>query len=267
MAQFDEATIGRALSRHLDSERLKAVAAVQETTLSASRNGNLGGSTYFIQAAQAVIACFRDAAEKSAVRLAEITQADATSYIELLRAALLAAAPKFAAAYSDGVGNSSIAGYRESLGAEVNREINEAIQGVVEDLSLGLAGGINVDKNKSRIIAIDNRGGHGQFAFDNRHVSQTIVDNSQHGIDAAAIEAVLAALNSALSTAPVTREEADQIADEVVAVQRELMSPKPDVGRLKRMLLRLGQFSEGVASGALGGIAAQVIAIAVGLGV
>jgi hypothetical protein len=138
------------------------------------------------------------------------------------------------------------------------RNVTEGVQkGVLADLEVGIAGGVNVKKQKSG-VSIDNRGGGGQFILDSPNASQFVGrdQSTSTGIDTTALMQLLRQVREVLAKVEVTPDSRAEIEDALVNAEREITSPMPDPSRAIRLLRALGtrleQFGIGVAASLVG---------------
>lgn len=151
--------------------------AYNAATSRASAAGALGNSRTYLVMMEAAKDAYSAACEAAAMRVAEIVGKDAPAYADELRTMLSRLLDTVLSEYGQIVERhtarfSSTAA--KSLGSEAVRPaLAAALEGTIADLKVGIAGGANVDKEKSRIIHIDNRGGSGQFAVDSPGVASS----------------------------------------------------------------------------------------------
>lgn len=228
-------------------------------------NSAPGNSRTLLYARERASSAFREACDAAANRIAEVEGAAAVDYaddvpeiVEQARQTISAAFSKVAARFNRFPPSAIAAAGTPAA------DMERVVAATIDDLRLGIAGGANVDRSKSRIISIDNRGGSGQFAVDSPGSQQSVGhDLTAQASSAGDLFELVSALRLELAKGDVPAHS--DIDDAAVNLQRELQQEAPNPGRLKRLATAVGDFSVKAGAGAAGGFLARIAAIAAGI--
>lgn len=224
--------------------KLKTEAIGRESVMVVSRAVAAGGSrsSRLVLGVEEVCAAgYRAMSTAAAVQIAEIEGEDTPKHADRLGEVLREAQAGVMSVFNDRAGS---AGYPDILAKRreaLQQTMGETLQGTVDDLRLGIAGGVNVKKQKAG-VSIDNRGGSGQFIVDSAGASQTIGrdQTTTSGIDVAELTSLLGQVRDAVGKADLSTEARDNSEDAIVSVEREISEPVPNVGRVRRLLGAVG---------------------------
>ncbi len=118
-------------------------------------------------------------------------------------------------------------------------ELSDLVFGTSEDLRLGIADGKRAE-SREQVIMIDNRGGAGQIAVNSPGAVQTIGGNQSVSVEhISKLINLIEIVRKEIIPASLEVETRDQLEDLIVSVEREIKSPAPQLGRLKRTLTSL----------------------------
>ena len=109
----------------------------------------------------------------AAVTIAEIEGENASQHVPRFIDILRELQVQVLGIYQQHASKSGMKQRVDSRRVDLQETLDELLGGAVADLELGIAGGMNVMKQKSP-VSIDNRGGSGQFIFDSPNASQVI---------------------------------------------------------------------------------------------
>lgn len=234
----------------------------------ASADGRLNSSNTVLRLAGICIGAFKKAADAAAERIAEIEQSKAIAYSDKLGPALEPFRVRAISAFKE-LGDGRDGAHLERLHsqqlARVDSEITSILDGLVADLSIGIAGGVNVDREKSRIIAINNSNGNGQFTIDSNHVTQSVGRDMNAGVAVQDLVALISEFQKKLADEALTDEAKADLEDAALNAEREISGPAPDPARVARLTGKLKELSEKIGTSALGGIAARIVTAAIGI--
>lgn len=217
------------------------VSNVIEQVNIAAAKGQMRNSRSVFIIANIYKAGFRGICEAASVRVAEARGTDAIALADQLDDALsdleenvLAAYPKsrWPATFQDSV---------ETEFSKIKAAWLKEKSDVIDDLRIGIAGGVNVSKQHS--VSIDARGGAAQIAVDSPGATQTVGGDltAQSDINIVELKTLLEEFRSAMKEADLPEESRDEIEDAVVSTERELEQSAPNEGRIKRYLLSLSE--------------------------
>lgn len=215
---------------------------VEKAILEASRQGALSGSMSMFHIAKICKAGYREACEAASVRIAEALGSTSVQLADDLDNALGDLQDTAIEIYPFKTWQRH-GGSFEDLGKKILSELEakwlEEKNHVVEDLRIGIAGGVNVKKQHN--VSIDNRGGAAQIAVDSAGTVQSVQGNltGQFGIDLSEVSSLLSEVRKALENTNLTEEARVELDDAIVVVEREIEQPQLDEGRLKRFLTRI----------------------------
>jgi hypothetical protein len=239
----------RAAKLKVEATRQAARAAVADL----NRRNMLRSSMCVENVAQACEFGYREICHATAVVVAEIEGEYALRHTTQLTGALRELQAQVLGIYQQHASASGMKQLVDSRQVDLQRALDETLKGVVADLELGIAGGVNVRKQKSG-VSIDNRGGSGQFIFDSPNASQVVGrDQASNGsVDSAALIDLLRQIREEVAKVEVVPEARAEIEDALVNAEREIASPTPDANRTLRLVRALGtrleQFGISVAS-------------------
>lgn len=222
-----------------------------------------GNSRAYVLAREAIEIGFRSGCSAAATRLAEVAGSNSREYSEQLEKALnIAGVRAISAMYAHRPSNGGpFEALVDRMTEGIRLDVAGHIAATLEDLSINLAGGVHVDRTKSRIISIDNTNGNGQFAIDSADVQQSATGSMNRSTDLGEIRSLLAQLRTLAEANDAPVEMVDLLLD----AERETQQSQPDVGRLKRVINRLGAFGEKVGASALGGMLGQLLSASASL--
>ena len=184
----------------------------------------------------------RTACDAAAVRLAQIDGDNARSYDDTLCQRLpelhADAMKEFDGAFPD---HGRYPANRDpALRAKLETDMNDDAGAVVKNLSLGIAGGENVARQKGISITTS---GSTNLAVDSPYARQTMnltQTNTTSCLDPAVATELLSFVREQIGQASLAIEHRDEIVDEVIAAEHELKEPEPNPARLKRLLRKIG---------------------------
>jgi hypothetical protein len=250
------ASVRRAAKLKVEATRRDAQTAMYD----AARRGILHSSMHVENVERTCVAGYREICQAAAVVIAEIEGADAPQHAarldEILREAQADLLEIFHQHASPGRSGGHMKQFVDTRRPYLREVLDQSLQGTVADLELGIAGGVNVMKQKSG-VSIDNRGGSAQVIVDSPNASQTVGRDqmSSGSIDPAAIMELLREVRDEVAKVEVAPDARDEIQDAIVNAEREVASPTPDSSRTLRLLwalsTRLEQFGIGVAASLL----------------
>jgi hypothetical protein len=250
------ASARRAANLKVEATRCKAQAAMFD----AARRNILRSSINVQNVERACVAGYHEMCEAAAVAITEIEGAEAPQHAsrldEILRALQADVLEIFHQHASPGRSGGYMKQYVDARRPRLREALDQILMGTVADFELGIAGGANVNKQKSG-VSIDNRGGSAQVIIDSPNASQTVGrdQTSSVGIDPPAVVKLLQEVRDEVAKVEVAPDARDEIEDAIVNAEREVASQTPDSDRTFRLLralgMRLEQFGIGVAAGLL----------------
>jgi hypothetical protein len=231
--------------------------AARAVVVDLNRRNVLRSSVCVEKVAQAVESGYREICHAAAVAVAEIEGEHAPRHSANLTETLRELQPQVLEIYQQHASASGMKQRVDSRRVEIQKALDEMMKGTVADLELGIAGGVNIRKQKSG-VSIDNRGGSGQFIFDSPKASQVIGRDqvSSGNIDPRPVMDLLRQVREEVAKLEVVPEARAEIEDALVNAEREIAWLTPDSNRTLRLLRALGTRLEQVGIG----VAASLVA-------
>ena len=191
--------------------------------------------------AQACKSGYREICSAAAVIVAEIEVERGPGHATSLTDALRELQAQVLAIYQQYASKSGMKPRVEGRRVDLQKALDEILQGAVADLELGRAGGGTPKRQKSG-VSIDDRGGSGQLIVDSPNALSIVgCDQASSGsIDPAALMDLFRQVRAEVAKVEVVPEARDEIEDAVVNAEREIASPTPDAKRTFRLLRALG---------------------------
>jgi hypothetical protein len=238
----------RAAKFKVEATHRAAQAAMHE----AARRGILQSSMHVMNVERVCVDGYREMCNAAALTIAEIEGEDAPQHAARLREILREAQAELLSISRRPVSGGAMKNFIDGRRPHIQAAFDEILEGTVADLELGIAGGVNVRKQKTG-VSIDNRGGSGQFLFDSPNASQAVGRDQVAGgsIDLATLIDILRRVREEVGTAEIAPDARNEIEDAIVNAEREIMLPSPDPSRTRRLFralcARLEQFGISVA--------------------
>jgi hypothetical protein len=244
----------------LRAARLKAKEtrqAAQAVVADLNRRNLLPSSICVENVARACESGYREICHAAAVVVAEIEGEHAPRHAMRLTETLRELQAEVLGIYQEHASKSGMKPRVDSRRVDLQKTLDEILKGTVADLELGIAGGVNVRKQKSS-VSIDNRGGSGQFIFDSPNASQIVGRDqvSSGSIHPPALMELLRQIREDVAKLEVAPEAKAEIDDALISAEREIASPTSDSHRTLRLLRALGTRLEQVGIG----VAATLVA-------
>ena len=231
----------RVAKLQVDATRLAAQAAMAEV----NRRNLLNSSICVENVARTCETGYREICRTSAIAVAEIEGELAPHHAVRLGEILREYQAQVLGIYQQRASRSGIKQRVDTRRADLQKVLDEILKGTIDDFEIGIAGGVNVKKQKA-VVSIDNRGGTGQFAVYSPHASQAVgYDQMSSGtIDLAALLDLLRQIRDEVAERGVASDTRVKIEDAILNVEREAQLPAPDRNRVFRLLRAVGTRAE-----------------------
>jgi len=231
-----------ASTRNVVEQRLSELHdGIQRVTFEAARAGRYDSSAHVLSVKRTCVDAYREICRSAAVHVAEIEGEDTSRHAHTVSQILSSIQPEIIEAFgfqSQGRSSDSLMQLASAQRAELQTALDAEVEHTARDLTLGVAGGVNVKKRQQ--IAIDNRGGAGQFAINSSGVTQAIGRDQIASTDLAGVAAFLRELRENIAAADIPVEAREALEDSLVSIEREAGSEAPNPSRLKRMFVAAG---------------------------
>jgi hypothetical protein len=221
---------------------------LRNETSHAAANGRLNSGGHLINTRRIVTKNFKETCAAASIRIAEICGADAISYSDKLGEFLATLVPSAIETYTPapGRGDPNMLQLATKQSIELTKDLTDIAAATADDLSLGIANGVNVAKQKAG-INIYNRGEAAQFAINSPQTHQELAwDQSVTTNTLTQIMEALREVQAIVKEAPLSTDDTEQINDAILIIEREVETPTPNPGRTKRFLSALGKKLESV---------------------